>query len=71
MAKHIIVYSVGGKRNAIREDHLKRIRSSVKTHEGEFLTGDKGRSYMDKYAKKYLGKDLKDSWRDTRVGGQT
>lgn len=34
------------------------IKSRVTTHEGEILTGQKGREYARKYSKKYLGRDL-------------
>lgn len=38
--------------------HWKEISQRVTTHEGEFLSGSKGREYQQKYSKKYLGKDL-------------
>ena len=46
-----------GKQGA-RAAHWGEIRSRVTTHEGEILTGRKGRDYMRKYSKKYLGRDL-------------
>ena len=45
------------KRN-IRAAHWKDIASKVRTHEGELLTGKKGRDYQRKYSKEYLGRDL-------------
>lgn len=41
-----------------RAQHWNEIRGRVTTHEGEFLSGNKGREYQKKWAKKYLGKDL-------------
>lgn len=41
-----------------RATHWGEIRSRITTHEGEILTGQKGREYARKYSKKYLGKDL-------------
>ncbi len=38
--------------------HWQEISKRVTTHEGEFLSGNKGREYQIKYSKKYLGKDL-------------
>ena len=38
-----------------RVAHWQDIKNRVTTHEGEFLTGDRGRKYQDKYGKKYLG----------------
>ena len=46
---------------------LKHVRSRVTSHEGELLTGSKGRNYMDKYSKKYLKKNLSGSYSDTRI----
>ena len=65
-----ITYKAGGKLKTISESHLKEIRSRVRTHEGELLTGKKGRTYMDKYSKKYLGKNLTGSYCDRKIGGQ-
>jgi len=56
-----------GKTREIPVSHLRHIRSRVKTHEGEFLSGRKGEQYIDKYSAKYLGKDLKNSYRDSTV----
>ena len=38
--------------------HWGEIKSRVTTHEGEILSGQKGREYARKYSKKYLGRDL-------------
>ena len=38
--------------------HWEDIKSRVTTHEGEFLTGLKGREYQQKYSKQMLGRDL-------------
>lgn len=46
-----------GKRDQ-RAAHWDEIKSRVTTHEGEILSGKKGRDYMAKYSKKYLGRDL-------------
>jgi len=45
-------------RQGQRASHWGEIRSRVTTHEGELLHGRKGRDYMRKYSKKYLGRDL-------------
>jgi len=44
--------------NDKRASHWNEIRSRVKTHEGEFLTGRKGLEYQRKWGRKYLGRDL-------------
>jgi len=41
-----------------RANHWNEIRSRVRTHEGELLSGTKARSYVEKFGKRYLGKDL-------------
>jgi len=41
-----------------RLSHWGDIKSRVTTHEGEMLTGAKGRDYQKKYSKQYLGKDM-------------
>ena len=38
-----------------RLSHWKEITSRVRTHEGELLSGNKGRTYQEKYGQKYLG----------------
>ena len=38
--------------------HWQDIQSRVKTHEGEFITGTRGREYQKKWSRQYLGKDL-------------
>lgn len=48
----------GGKSIFLRKDVMLHNQSTVKTHEGELLQGKAGRDYMDKYSKKYLGKDM-------------
>jgi len=45
-------------RQGQRASHWGEIRSRVTTHEGELLSGKKGRDYARKYSKKYLGRDL-------------
>lgn len=51
------IYINKGKREQ-RAAHWNEIQSRVKTHEGELLSGDKGRSYQHKYSKSMLGRDL-------------
>lgn len=58
---------IPGRTYFIRKSSIARIRSRARTHEGEILSGNKGREYMDKYSKRYLGKDMKDSWRDDKI----
>ena len=41
-----------------RLNHWKEIKKRVTSHEGEFLSGEKGEKYQKKYSKQYLGKDL-------------
>ena len=41
-----------------RKLHWGEIKSRVTTHEGEVLSGNKGRGYQQKYSKQYLGRDL-------------
>lgn len=41
-----------------RASHWREIESRVRTHEGEFLSGEAGRRYQKKWSKQYLGKDL-------------
>ncbi len=41
-----------------RLTHWQEIATRVTTHEGEFLYGEAGRKYQQKYSKKHLGKDL-------------
>lgn len=41
-----------------RKLHWQDITQRVTTHEGEFLHGNKGKDYQQKYSEKYLGKDL-------------
>jgi len=52
-----MIYIIKGKKEQ-RAAHWNEIRSRVKTHEGELLTGEKGKKYQEKWAKRYLGKDL-------------
>lgn len=49
-----------------RAAHWKDIQSRVTTHEGELLSGKKGREYQEKYSKKYLGRDLSKPGVDVR-----
>lgn len=53
-----MIYIGAGKKEQ-RAAHWNEIRNRVKTHEGELLSGSKGREYQEKWAKKYLGKDLR------------
>ena len=41
-----------------RASHWNEIRTRVRTHEGELLSGSKGREYQQKWAKQYLGRDM-------------
>ena len=52
-----MVFIIRGKREQ-RAAHWQEIKSRVTTHEGELLSGKKGRDYARKYSKKYLGRDL-------------
>ena len=52
-----MVFIIRGKREQ-RAAHWQEIKSRVTTHEGELLSGQKGREYARKYSKKYLGRDL-------------
>lgn len=51
-------FSIGGGKKEQRLAHWQDIKSRVKTHEGQFLTGEAGREYQQKFSSKYLGKDL-------------
>ena len=48
---------LGGKKEQ-RLAHWQDIAHRVTTHEGELLTGEKGRRYQEKYSERYLGKNL-------------
>ena len=52
------IYISGGKKEQ-RAAHWNEIASRVTTHEGETLSGSKGREYQNKWSKKMLGKDLR------------
>lgn len=67
LSTHIPINKGSGKIDWLSRVHLKDIRSRIITHEGELLTGKKGRNYMDKYSKKYKGRDLADSYRDEDI----
>jgi len=62
-------YYDGGKENFISKTQLKEIRSQVVTHEGETLTGQAGRNYMDNHSKQNLGKDLSNSYKNETIEG--
>lgn len=49
---------IGRSKRDQRALHWNEIKSRVKTHEGELLSGNKGRDYQQKWSKKYLGRDL-------------
>ena len=49
---------IGKSKKDQRIAHWQEIRSRVTTHEGELLSGKKGREYQQKYSVKHLGKDL-------------
>ena len=53
-----MAFNIGSPKVEQRRKHWEMIRTRVKTHEGEFLHGEKGRDYQVKYSRKYLGKDL-------------
>lgn len=53
-------FSIRGK-TASRVLHWRDIQSRVRTHEGELLSGKKGKEYQEKYSKKMLGRDLSNS----------
>lgn len=50
--------NIGKSKRDLRLAHWQDIASRVTTHEGEVLSGEKGRDYQKKYSRKYLGKDL-------------
>jgi hypothetical protein len=56
-----------GEVKKISSAHLKDIRSRVVTHEGEVLSGKRGRHYLDNYSKKYLGKDMSGFYKSTQI----
>lgn len=60
--KVMISYFDGGKEKTISKGQLEEIKSGVRTHDGEFLSGKKGRKYLDKYSKSKMGKDLSGSY---------
>lgn len=62
-------YFDGGRERYISNTQLKEIRSSVRTHEGEYLKGREARKYMDRHSAKMLKKDLSGSYNDTRLTG--
>lgn len=49
------MYIIRGGKNQQRASHWNDIRSRVITHEGEALSGEKGRQYQEKYGERYLG----------------
>lgn len=53
-----MVFFIIKDRKTQRAQHWNDIRSRVRTHEGELLTGDAGKRYSEKYSEKYLGKDI-------------
>ena len=52
-----MVFIIKGKKEQ-RTAHWNEIQSRVTTHEGELLSGNKGRDYQQRWSKKMLGKDL-------------
>ena len=52
-----MVFIIKGQ-NGQRAHHWNDIRTRVRTHEGELLSGKAGERYQARYAKQYLGKDL-------------
>lgn len=50
--------NIGKSKQELRKLHWQEIKSRVITHEGESLSGKKGREYQIKYGEKYLGRDL-------------
>ena len=51
-------FFIGTGHKDARLNYWKEIKSRVTTHEGELLSGNKGREYQQKYSKQYLGKDM-------------
>ena len=47
--------AIGKSKKEKRMLHWDEIRSRVKTHEGELLSGRQGREYIQKYGQRYLG----------------
>lgn len=62
-----IDYHDGGRTKNISKAMLKEIQSGVRTHEGQYLSGQAGRDYMNKHSKEKLGKDLSGSYNETRL----
>lgn len=52
------MFFIGKGKQESRAAHWNDIRNRVRTHEGELLTGIKGKRYQEKWSKKMLGKDL-------------
>lgn len=50
---------IGKSKKEKRMLHWDEIRSRVKTHEGELLSGRKGKEYIQKYGRQYLGMDTR------------
>lgn len=67
LKSNLIEYFDGNRKREITNAHLKDIRTRVTTHEGETLHGSAGKHYMDKYSKKYLGKDLNGSYQKNNI----
>lgn len=57
-----ISYFDGSREKTISKAMLKEIKSGVRTANGEFLSGKKGRKYLDNHSKKQMGKDLAGSY---------
>jgi hypothetical protein len=52
-----MIYILKGNKGQ-RASHWRDIQSRVRTHEGELLSGSKGREYQRRWSKKMLGRDL-------------
>lgn len=49
------MYIIKAGKNQQRASHWNDIRSRVITHEGEALSGKKGKEYQEKFGERYLG----------------
>ena len=49
---------IGKSKKELRALHWNEIKTRVTTHEGELLSGKKGKEYQQKWSKKYIGRDL-------------
>lgn len=56
--KNYCFFYIGKSKKEQRLSHWREIKNRVTSHEGEIISGGKGKDYKQKYSKKYLGVDL-------------